>query len=75
MNCNLPTLIFVHKGPSLLHVLVLTCSRFCLTKKRSCGFPSWFIQDVQWIMDLRERRREGAQTANTADDGHMLVNQ
>lgn len=54
---------------------VLTCSVFCLTVKGSCRFPSWLVQDVEWIVDFGVRRRERTQTANAADDRHMLVNQ
>lgn len=54
---------------------LLTCSVFCLTVKGSCRFPSWLVQDVEWIVDFGVRRRERTQTANAADDRHMLVNQ
>lgn len=54
---------------------LLTCCSFSLSEIRSGRFPSWFVQDVQRIVDLGERRGEWAQTTDTANDGHMLVNQ
>lgn len=56
-------------------VCLLTCSSFSLGEIRSGGFPSRFVQDVEWIVDLGVRRVERAQAADGADDGHVLVNQ
>lgn len=54
---------------------LLTCSRFGLCEERSGRFPSWFIQDVQGIVDFGVHGGERPETANSADDGHVLVHQ
>lgn len=54
---------------------LLTCSRFRLCEVRSSRFPSWFIQDVQRIVDFGVHGGERSETANGADDGHVLVHQ
>lgn len=55
--------------------LLLTCSRFRLGEVSSCRFPSWFIQDVQRVVDIGVDGGERPETANAADDRHVLVNQ
>lgn len=57
------------------HVFLLTCSSVCLREISSWRFPSRFVQDVERVVDFRVRWGEGAQTADAADDGHMLVDQ
>lgn len=54
---------------------LLTCSWFGLWEVRSSRFPSWFVQDVQRIVDFGVRGGERPETADGADDGHVLVHQ
>lgn len=62
-------------APMILHVSVLTRSVFGVTVKASRHLPSWFVQKIQRIVDFRERRREGTQASDAADDRHVLVDQ
>lgn len=59
---------------SLLVYVLLTCSSF-LREIGSCCFPPWFVQDVERVVDFRVCWGEGAQAADAADDGHVLVDQ
>lgn len=74
---NIKTLIYLYSClPVTLHGnILLTCSGFRLGEVRPCRLPSWFIQDVQRIVDIGVDGGERPETANAADDGHVLVNQ
>lgn len=54
---------------------LLTCSGLRLGEVRSRRFPSWFVQDVQRIVDIGVDGGERTEAANAADDGHVLVDQ
>lgn len=54
---------------------LLTCSRFRLCEERAGGFPSRLIQDVERIVNFGVGGGEWPETANAADDGHVLVHQ
>lgn len=74
---NIKTFIYLYSClPVTLHInILLTCSRFRLGEVRSCRLPSWFIEDVQRIVDIGVDGGERPETADAADHGHVLVNQ